>query len=611
MDNFDDYQRMIYYRTYAKGSESWENCIERYMYSINRQYINSSNINLLEKPRPINFDNLKKSLLKGDIQPSMRLLSSAGKYIEINNLAEYNCAYFPMDSLSGFGELFFILMSGCGCSISVENRFIQQLPIIPKLKPFPEYYIKVDDSKEGWKYALDRLIECLMQGRIPTFDFSKIRKRGEPLKTAGGTASGYKPLEEMLLYVINKFKEGQGLRLRSIDVFDIACMIAKIVVVGGVRRAAILTMFDNNDLNMVYAKHGGYDKKHPYRDNSCMSAVYEKKPSMSQFLNHFSHLYNNGNGENGFFNRHVANKQSKRSHDDIGCNPCGEVLLYPKELCNLTAITIRPGDTIETICYKLTLATQLGMLQALFNNFPALSSEWEDNFETDLIIGVCITGIYDNEITANPTKEVLQLFKNTVEKECVRMADVLNIAVPKAFTSIKPSGNSSQLYGCSSGIHPAHSPFYKRLVKVSKDNPLAAFLISQGVETQESTDSGNELFVWYCKSNNKYTNKNVPKLKQLDTIRKYTKYYTNHCVSNTVSVNDDDFLDVAAYIWKHYDSFVGITLYPEFPDSNISPYQAITEEEYNNALKPVIKWDKFHSDYNNVVRECNGGQCEV
>jgi ribonucleoside-diphosphate reductase alpha chain len=601
-----DYQKMIYYRTYAKGDESWESCIQRYMESLFKQsrlknvYLNG-----------IDMIQLKRSLIEGDIQPSMRLLSSAGKYIEVNNLAQYNCAYLVIDNLRCFSDLFFILLSGCGCSISVENKHIQQLPVIPKLKDFPDYCITVEDSKEGWQYSLTRLFDCLMQGRIPTFNYSKIRKKGEPLKTAGGYASGYKPLEEMLNYVINKFKEAEGLRLRSIDVFDICCKIAQIVVVGGVRRSAILTLFDNNDINMVNAKHGAWAVKHPYRSNSCMSAVYEKKPSMSEFLDHFKHLYDNGEGENGFFNRHVANKQSKRKDENMGINPCGEVVLKNKQLCNLSTVTIKIDDTVDTICQKLILATQLGMIQGLFNHFPTLTPEWEENNKTDPIIAVCLSGIYDNDITANPTKAIQDLFKEVVRKESVRMADILGIKAPKAFTSIKPSGNSSQLYGCSSGIHPAHSQFYKRLVTISKDNPLANFLIEQGVERQESNNPENELFVWYCKSNNKYTNKNVLKIKQLDTIRKYTKYYTNHSVSNTVSVNDDDFLEVINYIWKHYDDFVGITLYPEFPDSNVSPYQEISEIEYCEAKKPKIDWDKFHSDHNNVVTECQGGQCEI
>lgn len=603
----DDYQKMIYYRTYAKGNESWESCIERYMESIFKQMrfkkAGFNNINMLD---------LKHKLISGDIQPSMRLLSSAGKYIEKNNLAEYNCAYLAMDDLSNFGELFFVLLSGCGCSISVENRHIQKLPVIPTLRN-GTWNIVIKDSKEGWKKALDSLIESLMEGSIPTFDYSRIRKKGEPLKTAGGTASGYKPLEEMLQYVIEKFKEGQGQRLRSIDVFDICCKIAQIVVVGGVRRAAILTLFDNNDMHMVYAKHGGWQVKHPYRSNSCMSAVYEKKPSMSQFLNHFQHLYNNGNGENGFFNRHVANKQSGRSSDDMGINPCGEILLDSKQLCNLTAATVKIEDDVDSICQKLILATQLGMLQGLFNDFPSLSEAWEANILDDPIIGVCLSGIYDNDITANPNKATLELFKRVVEKETIRMAGVLNVKVPKAFTSIKPSGNSSQLYGCSSGIHPAHSPYYKRLVTISKDHPICKFLKDNGVETQESGNSDNILFVFYLKSNNKYTNKNVTKIKQLDNIRKYTKYYTNHSVSNTVSVNDDDYLEVMNYIWKHYDSFVGITLYPEIPDSNDSPYQEITEAEYNeNKQHPnkVIDWDEYITDYVNVVTECSGGKCE-
>lgn len=609
---FTDYQKMIYYRTYAKGSESWEDCIARYMDSIYNQYARKSEGDILED-NAIDWELLKKSLLNGDIQPSLRLLSSAGKYIDKNNLAEYNCAYITMDDMNHFGQLFMVLLSGCGCSISVENVHIQKLPIIGKLKNGDHNaHIIVEDSKEGWKYSLDKLIHFLLSGVIPTFDFSKIRKRGEPLKTAGGTASGYKPLEEMLHYVINKFKEGQGLRLRSIDVFDICCKIAEIVVVGGVRRSAILTLFDNNDMNMTYAKHDGWFEKHPYRSNSCMSAVYEKKPSMHQFLNHFSHLYNNGNGENGFFNRHVANKQSDRNSDSMGINPCGEILLKSKQLCNLTAVTIRPDDTVENICDKLRLATQLGMLQSLFNSFPSLSSEWEDNIYDDLIIGVCLSGIYDNDLTANTTKQFLEYLKWTVEDETINMSEILNIKAPKAFTSIKPSGNSSQLYGCSSGIHPAFAPFYKRLVTLSKDHPLCKFLIKNNVENEDSIyNDENKVFTFYLKSNNKYTNKNVSKVKQLDNIRKYTKYFTNHSVSNTITVNDDDYLEVMSYIWKHYDNFVGITLFPELPDMVQSPYQEITEEEYNNSPKLDINWDKYHSDYVNVVTECSSSRCEI
>lgn len=580
-------------------------------------------------------DWVRPAILYLDVMPSMRSLMTAGPALERENLAGYNCAYLAVNEESAFAEALYVLMCGTGVGFSCERQEIAELPVVPEnIEYRPTMHVIVEDSKEGWATAYETLVRCLYQGYHPQFDFSLIRPAGAPLKTFGGRASGPEPLRRLFDFTIKAFTGAKGRRLNSLEVHDIMCMIGEVVVVGGVRRSALISLSNLSDDRMRTAKSGAWWTDHGHRALANNSAVYTERPSSEIFLKEWLSLIESKSGERGIFNREAAKKQAarwgRRSPDfDYGCNPCSEILLRDKQLCNLTEVVVCPWDDELTLAEKVSIASFLGTLQSTLTNFNFVSGKWKENTEEERLLGVSLTGVYDNPLTYTvgpDTEAMLCRLRDTARITNRRVATELGIPESAAITCVKPSGTVSQLCDAASGIHPRHAKHYLRTTRVDKKDPMYEFLRTSGLYIEDDVLRPADTAVVYFPQTapeGAMTRDDVTAMQHLKLWLMYQRHWCEHKPSVTISVKDDEWPMVGAWVWAHFDECSGISFLPHSDHTyQQAPYQEITEEQMVEWLAEhpqpqALDWAELDAiedaDYTEGVQTlaCAGGMCEI
>ena len=537
---------------------------------------------------------------------------TAGPALERNHIAAYNCSYLPVDSPRAFDECLYILMHGTGVGFSVERQYISQLPRVPDEFEDSETTIIVQDSKEGWHRSYKELLNLLYAGMVPKWDMTKVRPAGAKLKTFGGRASGADPLHNLFVFTVNTFKKSAGRRLSSIECHDIMCKIADVVIVGGVRRSALISLSNLSDDRMRHSKSGSWWETEPQRALSNNSVCYTEKPDIGTFMREWVALYESKSGERGIFNRISAQTQAakyeRRDADvDYGTNPCSEIILRPKQFCNLSEVVVREDDTVKTLHRKVELATVLGTIQSCFTDFKSISKQWTRNTEEERLLGVSLTGIMDNKLLSNKTKDDLPVVLNelrlTALKTNEKWAKIFNIEPSAAITCVKPSGTVSQLVDAASGIHPRHNPYYIRTIRADKKDPLTQFLIDQGFPHEDATEKPDSLTVLsfpFQSPSGAITRKEISAIEHLTLWQIYAKYWCEHKPSITVSVKEKEWLQVANFVYNNFEDMSGVSFLPMSEHSyRQAPYQDCSEKEYKELLSKMPKevdW-KLFDDY--------------
>jgi len=618
----------IYYRTYSRWIEE-EGRRETWIETVNR-YLDFMKENLGDKLKENEYREIKESILNFQAMPSMRLMWSAGKAARTNNISVYNCSYIAPDKLTDFAEIMYLLMSGAGVGFSVESQNVQQLPIIKYQtgKLLPTYII--GDSKEGWGDALTLGLKTWYEGKDIKFDYSKIRPAGARLKTMGGRSSGPEPLRSLLDFVRKKVLDNQGRRLSSIDVHDIICKIGELVVMGGVRRSALISLSDLDDENMREAKTGHYYITNPQRSMANNSVVYNEKPTAIQFMEEWLSLAKSGTGERGIFNRGGLKKQLpcrrwekfEKYWQTSGINPCGEVILRNRQFCNLTEVVARPEDTEKTLLKKIKIATILGTYQSTFTNFPYISKEWKKNCEEERLLGVSITGQWDCPAVRHPA--VLRKLRQRALEVNREYAKRFGINPSTAVTSVKPSGTLSQLVNSASGMHPRFSPFYIRRVRISAEDPLFHMLKEQKFpyhpEVGQTEASATTYVLDFPVSSPPHSvfRNNLDVISQLEYWKMVKENYTEHNPSVTILVGKNEWIKAADWLYKNWDILGGLTFLPR--DEYIyqlSPFEEITKEEYKQLISrlPEVDFSQiliYEKDDNTTgAPGCEGTTCEL
>lgn len=610
-----------------KRRETWEETVNRYF---------SFMTNHLKTKYQFEFDhNLKnelhKAILNKEVMPSMRCLMTAGTPLERDNVAGYNCAYLQIDDPKSFDEAMYILLCGTGVGFSVERQFIARLPEIPEKMNDCETTIVVEDSKEGWAKSLRQLIALLYSGEAPKWDTSKVRKAGARLKTFGGRASGPEPLIDLFQFVTKTFKHAKGRRLNSLECHDIMCKIGEVVIVGGVRRSAMISLSNLSDDRMRNAKSGSWWDVTPHRQLANNSACYTEQPEVGSFMKEWLSIYDSKSGERGIFNRE-ASKNIVKQHGrrdpnyEFGTNPCSEIILRPSQFCNLTEIIIRAEDTIEEIKRKAKIATILGTIQSTLTYFPYLRKEWKENTEAERLLGVSMTGILDNNLLNNPDNPNLPHLLESVRQVCIETNEVLaldlGIERSGAITCVKPSGTVSQLVNTASGLHPRHAKYYYRRVRNDNKDPLTQFMIEQGIpnEPDISKPNSSTVFTFPIKApENAITRNEISALTHLKLWLVFQKHWCEHKPSVTISVQEHEWPEVGAFVWNHFNEISGVSFLPyDGGTYKQAPYEDCSKEEYENMLKKLpstIDWNTVLEDDDNVqgvqTLACTAGVCEI
>ena len=573
-------------------------------------------------------ETLYNAILNHEVMPSMRAVMTSGKAADRDNTCIYNCSYLPIDDVKSFDEAMFILLCGTGVGFSVESKYINQLPEVPETLYTSNHTIKVHDSKEGWAKSLRLVIAHLYAGEIPKWDISAIRPAGARLKTFGGRASGPKPLEDLFEFTVALFKNARGRKLHSLECHDLMCKIGEVVVVGGVRRSAMISLSDLDDERIRHAKAGPWWETAPHRALANNSAVYNETPTVGKFMEEWLSLYNSHSGERGIFNREAAkNAVAKYGHRDsnheFGTNPCSEIILRPYQFCNLTEVVVRHDDTRESLLRKVRLAAILGTIQATFTKFPYLRKVWQRNTEDERLLGVSLTGIYDNKLTSTQGEQ-LNVLLNELREEARRtneeFAAVLGIPKSTAITAVKPSGTVSQLVDSASGIHPRHSKYYIRRVRGDSKDPLTQFLIQQGVPNEPCVYKPEQttVFSFPQRAPDGLTRADVDSISHLELWLTYQRYWCEHKPSVTISVEEKDWPSVGAWTWNNFDEISGVSYLPyDGGTYRQAPYEECTEDEYLvlKAKVPIIDWTLFKEVTDNVegaqMLACVAGVCEI
>ena len=628
------YQQFIHQSRYARWQEdkhrreSWEETVKRY-FDFFEQHLGSK----AKKDRKV----LEEAVLNLKIMPSMRALMTAGEALHRDNVAGYNCAYLAVNEKKAFDECLFILMCGTGVGFSVERREVEKLPMVAEELFDTDTTIVVADSKIGWAKAYKELISMLYSGQIPKWDMSKIRKAGERLKTFGGRASGPVPLENLFRFTIETFKGAKGRKLSSIECHDLMCKIAEIVVVGGVRRSALISLSNLTDERMRKAKSGQWWLDNNQRALSNNSVVYTERPDVNIFLKEWMSLIESKSGERGIFNRVAAKKQVEKLGDrrdnnyNFGTNPCSEIILRDTEFCNLTEVVIRPEDTPAILAEKVRLAAILGTWQATLTNFRYLSKTWQNNCEEEALLGVSLTGIMDNKYTNGTYKDkdftlasTLEYLKGIAVETNKTTAKHLDINPSAAITCVKPSGTVSQLVDAASGIHARHAPFYIRTVRGDKKDPLCQFMVEKGIPHESDVTKPEHTWVFsfpiktsktaICRHDN-------TAIEQLEFWKLYQLHWCEHKPSVTITVKEEEWIEVGAWVYKNFDMISGISFLPHTDHSyQQAPYQDCTEAEYKEMLKKMpkeIDWNEMskyeQEDHTRGSQEyaCTGDKCEI
>ena len=629
-----DYQNFIALSRYARWKEdeqrreTWNETVNRYFDYMAGHLRDNCSYKLSDSLR----GELEEAVLNIAVMPSMRALMTSGPALDRCHVGGYNCSYVPVDSPRAFDETMYILMCGTGVGFSVERNCIDKLPLVAEDFHRTDTVIKVGDSRPGWAKSLKELIAMLYAGQIPAWDVSEVRPAGARLKTFGGRASGPQPLVELFEFVVQKFRNAAGRRLYPIECHDIMCKIGEVVVVGGVRRSALISLSNLNDDQMAHAKSGQWWEHEGQRALANNSVAYKVKPEMGTFMREWLSLYDSKSGERGIFNRQSAIKQAAKNgrrdtEYDFGCNPCSEIILRPYQFCNLSEVVVRQSDTLDTLKEKVRLATILGTFQATLTNFKYLRKVWKDNTEEERLLGVSLTGIMDNPMTSK-AGERLNVLLGLLKDEAVRtneaMAKQLGIPQSTAVTCVKPSGTVSQLTDAASGIHARHNPFYIRTVRGDNKDPLTQFLISQGIPSEPDVmkPDSTPVFSFPMQSPlGAITRTQMNAIEQLELWLTYQRYWCEHKPSVTISVKENEWMDVGAWVYKHFDEVSGISFLP-FSEHTYqqAPYQDIDKDEYKKFLTKMPKnvdWSLLQEfekeDTTTGGRElaCTAGVCEI
>ena len=616
------YQDVIALSRYARylpkenRRETWEETVDRMV-----NYLQSKNKGLTKE-----FKEIRKAVLNLDIMPSMRLMMSAGDACERDNIAAYNCSYLAINNKRAFSECLYILMNGTGVGFSCERQEINKLPSIPDNISKCDDIIVVGDSKLGWAKSFKKLLSSLWEGDIPTIDYSNVRPAGARLKTFGGRASGPEPLKRLFEFVIESFKAAQGRKLNSLEVHDIVCMIGEIVVVGGVRRSALISLSNLTDKRMREAKMGAWYNDFAWRGLANNSVAYTEKPDMEVFMEEWLSLVKSKSGERGIFNRVAsqtqAAKQGREPDLNYGTNPCSEIILRDKQFCNLTEVVVRANDTKESLKHKIRLATILGTLQSNLTNFQFLSAEWVKNTKEERLLGVSLTGIMDAKLTSKPDPKFLEELRDEARKTNKKYAKMLDIEESKSITCVKPSGTVSQLVDSASGIHSRHSPYYIRTVRMDKKDSIYQFLKDKGVKVEDEAfrPDSTAVFSFPIKSpTGAITRNDRTALEELETWLIYQRHYCEHKPSVTINVREHEWMEVGAWVYKHFDEISGISFLPHSDHTyQQAPYTDCTKEEYNQLFKETpkrIDWSEFKEEDDNTegsqTLACTGNACEI
>ena len=631
------YQEFIHKSRYARWiweenrRENWDETVARYFNFFDEHVKGVTGYSITAEERK----DLEQAVLNLDIMPSMRCMMTAGEALKRENVAGYNCSYVAVDSPRSFDEILYILMNGTGVGFSVESKFVDQLPVIADELYYTETTILVADSKLGWAKALKELVHLLYAGQVPNWHLNKVRPAGAPLKTFGGRASGPAPLNDLFNFCVATFRKAAGRRLTTLECHDIVCKIAEIVVVGGVRRSALISLSDLSDDRMRVAKSGDWWKENVQRALANNSFVAKEKPDVGIFMREWLSLYESRSGERGIFSRAASKKQAEKfgrrdADHDFGTNPCSEIILRSREFCNLTEVVVRGNDTPETLKRKVKLATILGTFQSTLTNFKYLSKKWTENCEEERLLGVSLTGIMDNEFTNGKIAGVKHLgpMLEELREEAVitnkLWAAKLGIPVSAAITCVKPSGTVSQLVDSASGIHARHSPYYVRTVRSDKKDPLAVMMKEMGfpVEDDVTKPEHTSVFSFPQKSpENAIYRKDMSAIEQLELWLTYQRHWCEHKPSITVSVKEEEWPEVGAWCWNHFDELSGVSFLP-YSDHvyKQAPYQDCTKEEYEALLAKMPKnvdWSKLATyekqDATTGSQElaCVAGGCEI
>ena len=611
--------------------ETWEETVSRYF----DFFVDHLEENQKYKVSKTEKEELQSAIVSLDVMPSMRALMTAGEALKRDHVAGYNCAYVSAGRVRSFDEILYILMCGTGVGFSVERDFLDKLATIAEEFEVSDTPIVVQDSKLGWAKAYKELTSLLIGGQVPQWDLAKIRPAGERLKTFGGRSSGPKPLDDLFRFTVDTYKKASGRKLTSIECHDIICKIAEIVVVGGVRRSALISLSSLTDERMREAKTGQWWHENPQRALSNNSVAYKEKPEIGTFMDEWVSLYKSKSGERGIFNRSAAKKTIEKLGDrrdpnyDFGCNPCSEILLRDRQFCNLTEVVVRKEDTIKTLKEKVRLATILGTWQSTLTNFRYLSSEWKNNCEEERLLGVSLTGIMDNDLM-NGKKgekllvETLQNLRDVAIETNKQLAKKLKINQSAAITCVKPSGTVSQLVDAASGIHARHNPHYIRTVRADIKDPLCIFMKEKGFpcEPDVMKPEHTMVFSFPVKApDGCVVRTDMTAIEQLEHWLLYQKHWCEHKPSITVTVKEHEWMKVGAWVYDHFDEVSGVSFLPHSDHSyRQAPYQDCTEEEYNDlsALMPVgVDWtelsnyEKEDNTAGSQTMACSGNSCEI
>tara|TARA_R110000764_G_scaffold2609_1_gene11329 strand:- start:6897 stop:8810 length:1914 start_codon:yes stop_codon:yes gene_type:complete len=622
----NQYQQYIALSRYARWlpeetrRETWTETVDRYMINV-----------VSDKVGGKLYNKLKENILNLNLVPSMRAMMTAGPAMERDNTCAYNCSYLPVDDPKAFDEAMFILLCGTGVGFSVERQYIGKLPEVPDELFESDTTIVVSDSKEGWAKSLRQLVSLLYAGEVPKWDVHKVRPAGAKLKTFGGRASGPAPLEDLFQFTCETFKAAKGMRLSSIQCHDLMCKIGEVVVVGGVRRSAMISLSNLSDDRMRHAKSGNWFDVDPQRGLANNSVSYTEKPDMETFLREWTALVESKSGERGIFSRVASKKQAakngRRDPDyDFGTNPCSEIILRPNQFCNLTEVVARYDDTFETLEEKVHLATILGTIQATYTKFPYLRKVWKRNTEEERLLGVSMTGIMDNKLisTSKGAGELLERLKNVAIETNEVYAKKFEIPISTAITCVKPSGTVSQLVDSASGIHTRHSNYYTRTVRGDNKDPLTRFLQDQGIPSELCVYKPDTTTVFSFPTKAPkgcVTRDDVNAIEQLEIWLMYQRHWCEHKPSVTITVREDEWLEVGAWVFKHFDEMSGVSFLPHSDHSyKQAPYQEITKEKYKEAIEDMptdIDWSylsKYELEDTTVGSQtlaCSGDSCEI
>lgn len=608
-NSMSPYQSFIAISRYSRWVEEkqrrefWEESADRYLTFLSEHALNNYGYDMSD-----DMSFLREKFVGLEALGSMRALMTAGPALERSNIAGYNCSYLPMDDVVAFDELLYILMNGTGVGFSVEKCYVDKLPVVEEYWYSGDHgTIVVEDSKEGWATALRELVSSLYQGFYPSWDTSLVRPAGARLKTFGGRSSGPEPLVELFEFVTKIFKGAIGRKLTTLEVFDIVCKIASVVVVGGVRRSALIALTDLDDQDLATAKSGEWYVEHAYRGLANVSAVYNERPTQSQFMQEWKTIYDSKSGERGIFNREASRNQAAKygrrdPSIDYGTNPCSEIILRPYQFCNLSTVVVQQGDTLAQLADKINAAAIFGTVQSTLTDFNYLRPVWKENTEEERLLGVSMTGQMGHPVlNGSKGTEELEIWLNYLRGIAVATnivwADKLGINPSAAVTCVKPEGTTSQLANAASGMHTWHSKFYRRNVRADKKDPLTRLMIDAGVPYEDDVMNNSAVVFGFpvAAPEDALTRTDLGAINHLDLWLAYQRHFTEHKPSVTITIKEDEWLDTAAWVWKNFDELSGVAFLP-YSDHTYTqaPYEDLTKGEYDvmvSEMPASIPWE--------------------